>query len=295
MKKNKVIMFGGKGGVGKTTCAGATALHYAQQGQQTLIISTDSNPSLADIFKVQSTSGPAEVLENLHLAELGVEEVKEMWDQKFGQEVYEIFSAFVDIEYQDFVDFITSILPGLQEEFIVDYIRELHLAGDYQRIIWDTAPLGQTMSLLQMPAMLREHLKAAPRIYSKLKTGEESRRSIFDIIKGWEELSQKNIDFLRQEVQFNMVTIPEALAVEQLNRAFAQLNEYGFKFSNLIVNNVIKNPDSDFLRQKSAQQVGYLHRIYREHGHLEIIEVPVFPHEIRGLEVLEKVSKELFA
>ncbi|MDY6912797.1 MAG: ArsA-related P-loop ATPase, partial [Chloroflexota bacterium] len=124
MVEKRVIMFGGKGGVGKTTSAAATALHYARKGLNTLIISTDPMPSLADIFEVSNSQKLARVTDNLHLSELGTEEVKGMWNSKFGPEVYELFSSMVSIEYAEFVDFITSILPGLQEEFMVDYIKE---------------------------------------------------------------------------------------------------------------------------------------------------------------------------
>ena len=154
---NAIVMFVGKGGVGKTTCAAATALHYASRGEQTLAISTDPTPSLSHIFEVDSKPEPTNILDSLHLRELGVQDIKGMWDRKFGREVYEVFSSFVSIGYAEFVDFITSILPGMRDEFMVDYIRELSRENRYSKIIWDTAPLGQTLGLLQMPAMLGRH------------------------------------------------------------------------------------------------------------------------------------------
>jgi len=293
--EKRVIMFGGKGGVGKTTCAGAAALHFADRGEKTLVISTDPTPSLADIFELEVSEKPAQVRENLYLAELGTEEIEELWDRKFGREVYEVFSGFVSIGYEEFVEFITSILPGLGEEFMVDYIRELSRSHLYDRIIWDTAPLGQTMGLLKMPAMLRRHLKAAPRIYSRLKLGGQSRRSILEILKGWEELSGEDIAFLKGEVEFVIVTIPEALAVRQLERIFAEFSRYGLNFSRLIINGVIRGADSDFLRQRARQQWGYLEVLRRSYADLEPIELPLLPYEIKGLERLRKVGELLFA
>ncbi len=131
-----VTMFAGKGGVGKTTCAGATALHYASLDETTLAISTDPTPSLSHIFEMSDKQKPAKVLEELYLAELGMAEVKQMWDRKFGKEVYGVFSSFVSVSYQEFGDFITSILPGLRDEFMVDYIRELSREMKYQHIVW---------------------------------------------------------------------------------------------------------------------------------------------------------------
>ncbi len=287
-------MFGGKGGVGKTTCAGATALHYAVSGFQTLIISTDPTPSLSDIFEVHSLQKPVRVMDNLYLAELGTREVKEMWDKRFGREVYEVFSSMVSIEYDEFVDFITSILPGLQEEFMVDYIRELVSKGTYARIVWDTAPLGQTIHLLNMPQMLRDHLKTAPKIYSRLKPGKLSKRPILKILEEWAELSAEDMRFLKEEVDFTLVTIPEALAVQQLDRIFTEFSQHGFEFNHVIINNVIKSADSDFLRTKSGQQQGYIKQIRERCKLMKNTELPLFPYEIKGLERLEEIGRALF-
>lgn len=288
-----ITMFTGKGGVGKTTCAAATALHHAISGL-TLTISTDATPSLSHIFEISDDIKPAQVMPSLYINELGEDEIKEMWDEKFGREVYEVFSAFVDIDYEAFVEFMTSVLPGLGEEFMVDYIRELSRRGQYNTIIWDTAPLGQTLTLLQTPALLGNHLRMAPRIYSKLKLGRRSREPVLDILRRWEELSSENMDFLRNEVNFTMVTIPEALAVEQLEGIFRELNKYGLTVKQLIINNVVKAKESEFLLIKARQQQSYLEHIYKKYSDLKIIELPMFPYELKGLERLREVGKILF-
>ena len=293
--KDRVIMFAGKGGVGKTTCAGATALHYASLNEATLAISTDPTPSLSHIFEIEDKQKPAKVLGELYLAELGVEEVKQLWDRKFGKEVYEVFSSFVSVSYEEFVDFIASILPGIRDEFMVDYIRELSQKTEYKHIVWDTAPLGQTLGLLQTPTMLREHLKPAPRIYSKLKLGKETRKPVLDIIKGWEGLSGEDMDFLRYGVRFIIVTIAEALAIQQLDSIFDEFGKYGFKAEQLVINNVIKEVgDSSFLQAKAAQQKEYIELLYRKYQGIRIIELPLFPHEIKGIDKLREVEKSLF-
>ena len=293
--KDRVIMFAGKGGVGKTTCAGATALHYASLNEATLAISTDPTPSLSHIFEIEDKQKPAKVLDELYLAELGVEEVKQLWDRKFGKEVYEVFSSFVSVSYEEFVDFIASILPGMRDEFMVDYIRELSQKTDYKHIVWDTAPLGQTLGLLQTPTLLREHLKPAPRIYSKLKLGKETRKPVLDIIKGWEGLSGEDMDFLRYGVRFIIVTIAEALAIQQLDSIFDEFGKYGFKAEQLVINNVIKEVgDSSFLQAKAAQQKEYIELLYRKYQGIRIIELPLFPHEIKVIDKLREVEKSLF-
>jgi arsenite-transporting ATPase len=288
-----ITMFTGKGGVGKTTCAAATALHHAVSGP-TLTISTDVTPSLSHIFEIFCKKNLAEILPHLYISELGEAEIKERWDEKFGREVYEVFSAFVDIDYESFVEFMTSVLPGLGEEFMVDYIRELTRKGIYENIVWDTAPLGQTLTLLETPALLGNHLRMAPRIYSKLKVSRRSREPVLDILKRWEELSAENMDFLRNEVNFTMVTIPEALAVEQLEGIFRELKKYGLAVKQLIINNVVKTQESEFLRTRAKEQKDYLKHIYEKYPKLEIMEIPMFPQEVKGLERLRGVEKILF-
>ena len=288
-------MFAGKGGVGKTTCAGAAALHHALNGEKTLVISTDPTPSLSHIFEVKEKQKPVKVLDNLYLAELGQTEVKQMWDKKFGREVYEVFSSFVAVNYTDFVDFMSSILPGLSDEFMVDYIKELSKSGEYKQIVWDTAPLGQTLGLLKTPGMLREHLKPAPRIYSQLKLGSETKRPVLEILKGWEKLSKADMEFLKRDVAFILVTIPEALAVEQLDGILEEMAKNGFQAGQLIINNIIREiGDSSFLKEKASQQRAYLEFVKRKYSQMQIVEIQLFPHEIKGIEQLKQVERCLF-
>lgn len=288
-------MVGGKGGVGKTTCSSALAIECLRRGERVLLLSTDPTPSLADIFQVPRKPGePIEILEGLQVLELSQKKLVEMWDRKFGTEVYEVFSALVDIDYPDFIRFMSSLLPGLSEEFMVDHIRELSSQTTYQRIIWDTAPMGQTLGLLRTPAMLREHLRPAPRIYSKLRLGERSRKPILEIISRWATLSAQDLEFLSQEVEILLVAIPEALSVEQIGRIKEELDRYGLKVAGLIVNQVAMDTDSDFMRSRAQQQMPYLDFLASEHPESTILRVPLLPTEIRGMDRLEQVRGALF-
>jgi len=321
-EETKVILFSGKGGVGKTTIAAATALSYALEGEKTLIISTDPTPSLSHIFETKPEDKPSnphgfppqrsmkippctplvkggwgdfhiKVTENLCFSELGFEEIKQMWEAKFGREVYHIFSSFVNVSYGEFTDHIVTILPGLTEEFMVDYIKELSQSGRYQRIIWDTAPLGQTLELLKAPSMFTEHLKTAPRIYSQLKMAKESKDSIFNIIDGWRKLSLEDMSFLKDKVKLVTIVIPEALSVHQLEGIFNEFDKYGIRIGQLVINHVIMRSDSEFLASKSKQQKKYLQYIYERFGGLEIREVQEFAYEIKGLERLKEAGRTL--
>jgi arsenite-transporting ATPase len=288
-----VTMFCGKGGVGKTTSAAATALHYAMNGDRTLIISTDFTPSLRDIFEVESEAKPASVTDNLYLDEISYDNVKGLWDKKFGPQVYDLFSTFVDIEYQDFVGYVATMLPGIRDEFMVDYIREISESGEFQRVVWDTAPAGQTLGLLRMPSMMNSHLKPAFRIYSSLKSTHNLKRSVLGVIKDWQQLSDKDMAFLKEEVQFNLVTIAEALAVRQLHDIFDEFKDYGLGINHIVINQVVEDADSPFLRRKAQLQQKYLAEVEGGYG-TGSTRVPLFPYEIKGVERLREVERRLF-
>ena len=293
MTDTRVQVFLGKGGVGKTTCSAATALQLADDGEPSLVISTDPTPSLSHIFEIEGAHREREVHPRLFLTELGLEDLRSMWDEKFGRDVYAVFSSFVDIDYGTFVRFVTSVLPGLNEEFMVDYIRRLALEARYRHVVWDTAPLGQTLALLGMPSMLAEHLRTAPRIYSHLRTTGERKESVMEILARWRDLAAVCMAFLRRDVRFSMVTIPEALAVCQLETVRDELRRYGLEISRLIVNNVVQVTDSAFLAQKMRHQRPHLERLREQHGDVPIVEIPLFPQEVRGVERLRAVGRLL--
>jgi arsenite/tail-anchored protein-transporting ATPase len=289
-----ISVFAGKGGVGKTTCAAATAFHHASLGKRTLCISTDPTPSLSHIFEKANQYQPVKIIDSLYIHEIGQTEIKDMWDKKFGKEVYEVFSSFISITYDNFTEFMTSVLPGLGDEFIVDYIRELFLHSEYDAVVWDTAPLGQTLALLQTPALLVKHLRLAPRIYSKLRLSDNNKEPILNILQRWQNLSSLNMDFLTNDVIFAIVTIPEALAVNQLEYIFHEMDGYNLQVKQLIVNNKVKADSSEFLSTKANQQKYYLNQIHQQYSNLKITELPMLPHEIKGLNYISEISNMLF-
>jgi len=267
----------------------------AEAGESSLAISTDPTPSLSHIFAITGEHREREVLPSLFLTELGLAEVRAMWDERFGREVYAVFSSFVDIDYPEFVQFVTAVLPGLNEEFMVDYIRRLALTARYRHILWDTAPLGQTLALLAMPALLAEHLRIAPRVYSHLKASGERKESVMHVIRGWQRLAEDCLTFLRSAVRFSMVTIPEGLAVSQLDGVVDELSRYGLGVHRLIINNVVQVSDSAFLARKAEQQRPHLERLRERYGSLPIVEIPLFPEEVRGTAQLRTVGQLLCA
>ncbi len=118
-------MVGGKGGVGKTTCASALALGFADRGRKVLLISSDPTPSLSDIFEKEIGSRERKILEReeLYGLEISSEIVLQKWKESFGDEIYEVISSFANVDY-DFVDYIGTA-PGIEEEYMLYFILEL--------------------------------------------------------------------------------------------------------------------------------------------------------------------------
>jgi arsenite-transporting ATPase len=303
----RLIMIGGKGGVGKTTCASAIALHFALQGKKTLIISSDPTPSLSDIFEMEigDQETPIKNVKNLYGIEVSSEVVLKKWKDRFGPEIYEVVSSFTSVDY-DFVDYIGGA-PGIEEEYMLNYILELVESEQYELVVWDTAPAGHTLRLLHLPQIFLKHLEAATKFYMnlysyleklketvKLKRG---KRSLLEIISGWEDLAEKVVNFIRdpQKSEFIIVTIPEALGVRQTERIIKDFDEYRLKINYLIINYVIQEADCDFHKVRKEMQENYI-KILEDHysKRIQLTEIPLFPHEIKGAEKINRVSEILF-
>lgn len=286
--------------MGKTTCSAATALHYALAGKKTLIISSDLTPSLSDIFEMEI--GPVERqiegVENLHGLEIGPEEVMKRWKEKFGPEVYEAASAIVEMEYEEVISYV-AIAPGIQEEFMLDYIVERVRDGRYDLVVWDTAPAGDTLRLLDLPYKFIEHLRMAPKFYLEVRDTLNLKKVPFlEIIGSWKALAEEITDFIRdpKKTKFMLVTIPEALGVYQTRRLVREFKRHGVDIPYLIINNVIEEPDCDFHRKRREMQTVYVEMLVREYGgEMEIIQLPLFPYEIKGVARLKELEGVLFA
>ncbi len=295
----RVIMFGGKGGVGKTTTSATTALHYARSGKKTLIISSDLAPSLSDIFETQigPLEKPIRGIPGLFGLEINPDEVMRRWKIKFGPEVYQAAANLVDMPYDDLVDY-AAMAPGIREEFLLDYILEQVNDGGYDTIVWDTAPAGDTLRLLDLPYKFLQHLRVAPRIYLGVRDKLKLKQTPFlDLIASWRELATEITSFFKDPANtaFVMVTIPEALGVFQTRRLFGEFAQYGLQVRHLIINHVITNPDSEFLRARYDMQVPYIQQLEEEYGDgVDIIQVPAFAHEVKGVERLQMLEEVLF-
>ena len=306
-EQKRLIMIGGKGGVGKTTCASAIALHFAAQGKRTLIISSDPTPSLSDIFEMDigDQEKPVKDTRNLYGIEISSDVVLKKWKDRFGPEIYEVVSSFTSLDY-DFVDYIGGA-PGIEEEYMLNYILEMVEGSQYDLVVWDTAPAGHTLRLLHLPQLFLRHLEAATKFYmnlysyfEKLKESvklRKGKRSLLEIISGWEDLAEKVVNFIRdpQKSDFIIVTIPEALGVRQTERIIKDFDEYELGVNHLIINYVIQEADCNFHKIRKEMQQNYIQILKNQYSRrIGLIELPLMPQEVKGVERINKISEILF-
>ena len=303
----KLVMIGGKGGVGKTTTAAAIALRFAKEGERVLILSSDPAPSLSDIFEVPLADTPTPVpsVPGLYGMEISSAEVLKRWKKRFGPEIYEVVSSFARVD-MDFVDYIGSA-PGIEEEYLLNYIMELVLSGAHDRVVWDTAPAGHTLRLLQLPGVFLDHLEAATKFYMTLYSGfdkfkasvklQGGKRTLLQIISGWRELSQSVIRFIRNPdlVTYFVVTIAEALGVRQTERIVREFDENHLSIRALIVNSVIEDADCAFHRERQEMQKRYWNLLLEEYGsRFPLVAVPLSAHEVKGIQRIREFGDILF-
>lgn len=302
----KLIMVGGKGGVGKTTCASAVALKIAMEGRKVLIITSDPAPSLSDIF--EKTIGDTETKIHdeyeLYGLEVSSDIVLKRWKERFGPEIYEVVSSFARVDY-DFVEYIGTA-PGIEEEYMLNFIMELVEGRSYDIVVWDTAPAGHTLRLLKLPELFLSHLEAATKFYmnmygyiEKVKDTvrlRESKKTLLQIIAGWEALSERIVEFIRDRtsVKYLIVTIPEALGVKMTRRVIRELEENSLAVENIVINNVVESADCDFHRLRKTMQEGYIDELMQAYRDKALTILYLAPHEIKGMERIAQAARLLF-
>ena len=297
----KLILFSGKGGVGKTTCSASIAVKLASEGVRTLHITSDMAPSLGDIYEMDIGDRVTSVAENLDAVEFSQESIARTWKEKFGPDFTAILSQFLDTDGMeqngdlDLLDYIGTA-PSLREETLLDMIVEMAAAGEYQRIIWDTAPTGETLSLLHMPKLMKKHLKAGARLYEamdRLAGVVSGRRSLAGIMEEWVIRSEGIARFLQENTMFFVVANPEALVVRQAERTLTALLDAGFSVHGLIINRIALSDGSEFLQRAQENQEPYIRRLLLLGDGLAVGRVYLTLEEIRGLDPLKNIGDSL--
>jgi len=270
-----------------------------------LLISTDPAPSLTDILEVdvKGKITPIHGVENLDAVELDYSRIFDMWMEKFGDEVYAVISSFLPVG-KEILDYIAGA-PGIDEEFALSYVYDLYTGGEYDVIVWDTAPAGGTLSLLYLQETFYTHMRDAAKLYIRLKetleslTGREKRDPL-KIIREWEQLAKDVLDMIRSEnTTAYLVTIPEGLGVSQTERIKQDLEKFDVQIGGIIVNNLIPHEvdtSSDLLGKRRRVQEKYMNILEETYSRkLPLMKIPLQGHEVIGVEALRDIGKRLYS
>ena len=301
----RVILFTGKGGVGKTTVAAATALHSARLGHRTVVLSTDAAHSLGDSFDTPLGPEPKQIGDKLWAQETDVEyNLRKHW----GTVEHWLRALLQWRGLDELVADEIAILPGMDELSALLWINEHCSSGDYDVVIVDCAPTGETLKLLSFPdiagwwveKMLPIHrrvvgvLKPIIRPFTDLPLpGDDVYAAGEDLFRRLEELhallADPNVSSVR------LVVNAEKMVIKEAQRTFTYLNLYGYATDAVVCNRLL--PDEvrdDYFQTWKATQQEHFRVIQESFSPLPIFALPLMEQEVVGREMLEKVAAALY-
>lgn len=299
----RIILYLGKGGVGKTTTAAATALRCAELGYRTLVASTDIAHSLADSLDMPLGDEPVQVTENLWAQEISVvADLQKNWGklQDFTSNMISGrgLSRVVADELSSF--------PGMDEIVCLLHINRQAKENNFDRVIIDAAPTGETIRLLTMPdtfSWYATHLSRFERGVIKaikpfagrlLKAPSEVLDAVYALQKGTEELRETLSD--PKISSYRVVLQPEKMVMREAERAVSYLGLFDYPVDSVVVNRVMAEDDAqgDFYQTKYNTQQKYLQMIHDNFTPLPIWQAPYYADEVVGLEKLSQLARDCF-
>lgn len=301
---NKFAFFGGKGGVGKTTCSAAYAWLCAHKGKKTLAVSTDPAHSLGDIFETAIGPEIKEIQKNLYGLEIDPERESAKYIERIKSNMSTILSPVIIEEVERQLD-AASVSPGSEETAIFDKFVEIinSYGKDFDAVVFDTAPTGHTLRLLSLPELLGgwldrllEKRKRALKITRMATFGKSEKLTEDPIIK---ILSRRknNLEKARKVltddrmISFVFVLNPEKLPIEETKKAVSILEKYKIPVDSLVVNKVLPSSSEDqFWISRKALEEKYLDEIRSTFSSKTIIYLPLSSSDIRAHDIQKIAS-----
>ncbi len=308
----RILLFSGKGGVGKTSLAAATGLQLSRLGYRTLVMSVDPAHSLADSFDIETglfhsrTGDPLSIDEKLAIHEVNIQkEIKRHW-REISSYVISVLrtTGISDVEAEEL-----AILPGMEELSAMMYVNQFRREERYDVIVLDCAPTAESMRFVSMPTTLewymkhifpfqRGLLKAVRPIANRVSPVELPTDSYFANIKdlfarldGIGELLED-----AKTTSVRLVTNPERMVLRETQRAFVYFSLHGLAVDGVIVNRVLPNEVTDaYFAEWRMSQSEILKEIDAYFAPVPVKRVPLFAHEVFGRERLEDLARALYS
>jgi arsenite-transporting ATPase len=292
----RILFFGGKGGVGKTTCASAMALAASRQGKRVLLVSTDPAHSTSDMFEKPFGPLEQEILPGLRGLELDAALEARRYVEKVKEQIAKVFSPAVLKSASDQIE-LAATMPGAEDVAVFDRMTELMVDRDhgYDLIVFDTAPTGHTLRLLRVPELLASWIAALSKTRRAMMSSDEGNGPdpvLVSLERRRERIEEVRALLMRgKTTAFVLVLIPERLAIEETVRAVETLNDTGIAVGAAIVNRVLPGDlTGDFYESRRRQEQVHLDEIDRRLAHLRRVRIPQLESDVHGLKSLERIS-----
>lgn len=304
----RIAFFGGKGGVGKTTCSAAYALSLAERGLRTLLVSTDPAHSLGDLLGVRVGDETLQVEGGLCVREIDPEGAVHRYLAEVKDNLRGLAAPRLWKEVERQMDF-ASASPGADEAALFDEIVSVILEAEntYDRIVFDTAPTGHTLRLLSLPELMgvwiegmlarRRKTREWQRMLhnaSGLADDDQPEDRVYTLL----QRRKNRFAYARERLlnpsytSFYFVVNPERLSILEAFKAREMLNKYGVSVGGTVVNRILPaEADGAFLAQRREQEKRYLQEVEKRFGDLPAVHIPLEPEDIQGIDGIRRIAE----
>ena len=299
-----IYIITGKGGVGKTSVAAAQAVRSAREGKKTLLVSADMAHNIGDIFQIPVGGQLKEAADHLWLLELDPYLLMKEEYPQINRSIANI-SGSIGAALSQAGD--SYMIPGLENLFSLLKIRDLYLSGEFDRIIVDCAPTGETLSLLKLPELRTwsvEKFSPGGRMITRILTPVARFRYRMELpdSAAMDEIGELYVSLVRlQELlkdpeisRVRLVCIPEKMVVEETRRSYMYLNLYHYPVDTVFINRILpENTGSSFMEGWRRIQLPYIRELESVFAELPVTHIPWYSSEIRGMEAVERLSADV--
>jgi len=312
--ERRYVMFGGKGGLGKTTFSAATAWWLARRGNKVLVFSVDPQASLSDIFQRDIFGkGPVEIVDNLWAQEIDADRRVKDYQDEIRQKILDMYSLDkVPDEIEEYIE-AASAEPAMEESAIFDSVVDIVVAGDYDYYIYDLVPLGHALYYLSMAKVydewigkithLREEMREYEEVAARIRRDQELQEDLIlaelqDIRKRINAASRILTD--REKTAFFFVLVPEEMVLIDTRKAAEMFARFDVPIGGYVVNRVLPEDLAvgdgvpAYLKNRIKMQDRYLEEIDRRFGGEVLASVPELERDVTGLEMIEKLARIMY-
>lgn len=311
--ERRYVMFGGKGGLGKTTFSAATGYWLAQSGKRVLVFSVDPQASLSDIFQQDIFGkGPVKVMDNLWAQEIDADRHIREYQDEVRAKILDMYGLDkVPDEIEDYIA-AASAEPAMEESAIFDSVVDILSEGDYDYYIYDLVPLGHALYYLSMAKVydewigkithlreeMREYEEVAARMKRQKEMAEDQILDELQYIRGRINAASKILTD-RERTAFFFVVIPEQMILLDTRKAAEMFGRFNVPVAGYIVNRVLPPELADdrapaYLRNRIEMQRGQLAEIDRGFGKTVLARIPELERDVTGLPMIERVAELMY-